>query len=127
MARCECPKVRVRRDGELLALGHERCPRLIRQLELAADVRHAGDRADDEQRKPDAARRAQGRGDMLILHVKRTGNVHHLSVAGKIPQRSTFQIVLVTTLNVKPQCHRYTTYVQGGCEVALAITITMYL
>ena len=44
----------MRRDGELLALGHERCPRLIRQLELAADVRHAGDRADDEQRKPDA-------------------------------------------------------------------------
>ena len=127
VARCECPKVRVRRDGARLARALEGWARRIRQLEMAADVRHAGDRADDEQRKPDAARRAQGRGDMLILHVKRTGNVHHLSVAGKIPQRSTFQIVLVTTLNAKPQCHRYTTYVQGGCEVALAIIITMYL
>ena len=44
----------MRRDGELLALGLEGRARRVRQPELAADVRHAGDGADDDQRKPDA-------------------------------------------------------------------------
>ena len=52
---------------------------------------------------------------------------NRVTQAATEPQRSAFQIVLVTTLNVKPRCHRYTTSVQDGCEVALAIIITMHL
>ena len=98
MARCECPKVRVRRDGARLARALEGWARRIRQLEMAADVRHAGDRADDEQRKPDAARRAQSRGDTGVMYW------FYSSVFGASPVGVLYACFLFTRVVLARRC-----------------------